>query len=75
MLDAKPEVLGISISYSPDLEDPGGCWRHAQLHKFVQLLRLAQTEGVYRPEPLVPLQVEPSREVYHNYFVDWMLNG
>ena len=44
---------------SPDI------WRHADLEPLVRFIQRAIDDGVFQPDPLVPVQIEPcERAVY-----------
>ena len=45
-------------------EPPPDLWKNAGLETVVTFLKNAIRQGIFRPDPLVPLQVEPSRAVF-----------
>jgi hypothetical protein len=52
-------------------KETGGDWGRAGLEPVVQLLSCALREGRYKPDPLVPLQIEPCKKVFENVKRRW----
>ena len=63
------ETLSLSWSYNipvflaPFQEPPEQCWAHAQLEPFLEFVNEAIRSGRLKPDPLVPVQIEPSARV------------
>lgn len=63
-------IVGFSIH--PPAQDPPACvWDHADLEPLVIFIQDAIREKKLRPDPLVPVQVTPSREVFEQVRARW----
>lgn len=50
----------------------GGDWSRAGLEPIVALLKEAIDQKVFTPDPLIPLQIEPSRECFERVKSQWI---
>lgn len=48
----------------PVWEDPGDAWHFAELEGLVEILRDAADQGLFMPDPNIPLSVKPSEEAF-----------
>ena len=60
-----------SIDFFPAQEPPQGIWDHAGLKEVVAFVERAVEVGQLKPDPLVPIQVEPSKEAFEQVFARW----
>ena len=54
------------------LQDIGGDWSRAGLQPVLDLLRDAVKQGAFTPDPLIPLQIEPSPEIFDQMKTQWL---
>lgn len=49
---------------SADLQEPPElCWQFAQLEPYMDFVKLAIESGSLQPDPLIPVQLEPSARI------------
>ena len=52
-------------------EPPSGMWQHANLEPLVALVESAIKQGRLSRDPLIPIQITPSKEVFENVRARW----
>ena len=57
---------------APKNKDIGGNWSRADLEPLLQLILDAVKRETFKPDPLIPLQIEPSREVFERVKLQWL---
>ena len=58
------------ICHPKDIAD--GDWARADLQPLLDLLQEAVMQGKFHPDPLVPMQIQPSREVFERVKLHWL---
>ena len=53
-------------------QDIGDDWSRAGLEPILELVRAAVRQGEFSPDPLVPIQIQPSREVFEAVKLRWL---
>lgn len=48
-------------------EPQADLWDRAALDSFLPLLQQAASRGLYEPDPLIPVQVAPSQQIFESY--------
>ena len=52
-------------------EDPGHAWMRAELSSLRDVLLEAKRSGRYVADPLIPLEIEPSPEIFRAYMASF----
>ena len=63
MLYAMPS-LGPHECLTKELADD---WGHAQLEPLLAMIQRAAALGYFKPDPLIPISIQPSQEIFENY--------
>ena len=68
----KIKRLANQQGHANHLQDIGGDWSRAGLQPVLDLLRDAVKQGAFTPDPLIPLQIEPSPEIFDRMKTQWL---
>ena len=68
----KKKRLANQQGHANHLQDIGGDWSRAGLQPVLDLLRDAVKQGAFTPDPLIPLQIEPSPEIFDRMKTQWL---
>lgn len=52
-------------------EPPSGIWDHANLEPVVAFVEKAIRQGKLKRDPLIPVQIAPSKEVFDQIMATW----
>ena len=69
---AKTNVMAPSIQKAPTITDPGSGLEQGQLEPILTLVKHAVEQGEFVPDPIIPLQIEPSRACFERARSEWM---
>lgn len=50
-------------------------WKHARLEELVDFMKRAVACKLYKPDPLIPIQIQPSPEIFGQVYTRDMWTG